>query len=906
MATAEILTFQIHHIFHRDLFIDDERSAALEALGITENMIGNKLALVTDATVADVLKNAGSFIHGLLDAAGWGFARHGGGHTGYNTFIETSVDQILNSSLPQEAKRLAILDLHRFAKSISDGTAGLNSGIDVYSSNESLVNAYREFRIDYENPAADRVSEITDYVNRLDTNVTDGDRTDKANPQARYDAVKNLAEAAYANGLIDDKQYENVQEKLAKAATYPVGDGNWGSYVSSAGIALIHDLKLGIGTPENRFAATIERFAAEMHMVVGDQMDFAEILQQSDDLLTQLSSSMNSASGDFAALPGDVKDLSVRSHNQLVVDLAGGTAGDVAEFLNLAYDDIKTGFRDGDWVPLWETVQQFGIGIVLSAIMITVSTTVAYAIHPTLGRMVSAGWHAYGVTDAFQNGSELLGKITADLRSVIVEPGLLPAGEAATNLLAAIADRILANYGVGKEPPLTIGPHDFLYVIDDEDDRFPDRIQGTDDGEIFFGRNGAVILGGGGDDEIHHSGSGEVRGEDGDDQLLLSGTVGIVADGGAGNDWILSRDGEGGEFVGGLGRDWIFVKTPGAELYGDVRDNRVPGYTPPSPIEGEPTPDPGAEQEAILRQPENSDNFWWFADTTIMDARPNDVLKFFGFPLTGGTNNIPFLVSGALGLGAFSSAPGLVLAKSPLYFDNILVFMTYVKIGDDLYVTNMFDGLASLFGNYEFGEATQSDESGNATEVNIRGAMRIKDYEDVTSAWGVAILNATIRDIAAGGGTLGDLGMVFKNANPALAILQILPLPGLGGIGKVLGLVDEVTNLAAAAMRFAKSLAWAADVDPLVLDLDGDGIETIDFDDADTRVYFDDDGDFFRERTGWLGPDDGFVALDLNGNGAPAALPAAPETGSAPPLAATPLPVPDAANDDVALRAAAG
>jgi hypothetical protein len=52
-----------------------------------------------------------------------------------------------------------------------------------------------------------------------------------------------------------------------------------------------------------------------------------------------------------------------------------------------------------------------------------------------------------------------------------------------------------------------------------------------------------------------------------------------------------------------------------------------------------------------------------------------------------------------------------------------------------------------------------------------------------------------------------------------------------------------------------------------VLDLDGDGIETIDFDDADTRVYFDDDGDFFRERTGWLGPDDGFLALDLNGNG---------------------------------------
>ena len=57
--------------------------------------------------------------------------------------------------------------------------------------------------------------------------------------------------------------------------------------------------------------------------------------------------------------------------------------------------------------------------------------------------------------------------------------------------------------------------------------------------------------------------------------------------------------------------------------------------------------------------------------------------------------------------------------------------------------------------------------------------------------------------------------------------------------------------------------------DPLVLELDGDGIETsaLGTQGRDSDVYFDHDGDFFAERTGWLDGDDGFLALDKNGNG---------------------------------------
>jgi hypothetical protein len=52
---------------------------------------------------------------------------------------------------------------------------------------------------------------------------------------------------------------------------------------------------------------------------------------------------------------------------------------------------------------------------------------------------------------------------------------------------------------------------------------------------------------------------------------------------------------------------------------------------------------------------------------------------------------------------------------------------------------------------------------------------------------------------------------------------------------------------------------------PLILDLDGDGIETVSV--SNGGVFFDVDKDGLRERTGWVGADDGLLALDRNNNG---------------------------------------
>ncbi|WP_332853587.1 calcium-binding protein [Duganella sp. S19_KUP01_CR8] len=52
--------------------------------------------------------------------------------------------------------------------------------------------------------------------------------------------------------------------------------------------------------------------------------------------------------------------------------------------------------------------------------------------------------------------------------------------------------------------------------------------------------------------------------------------------------------------------------------------------------------------------------------------------------------------------------------------------------------------------------------------------------------------------------------------------------------------------------------------DPLVLDLDGDGLETVPL---SAGVHFDHDANGLREATGWVAPDDGLLAWDRNGNG---------------------------------------
>jgi hypothetical protein len=92
-------------------------------------------------------------------------------------------------------------------------------------------------------------------------------------------------------------------------------------------------------------------------------------------------------------------------------------------------------------------------------------------------------------------------------------------------------------------------------------------------------------------------------------------------------------------------------------------------------------------------------------------------------------------------------------------------------------------------------------------------------------------------------GALGDcVGVAVtvqhchRNTNPALAALAMLP-PIAGISGAMISYIHKMGALHDAAQRFSKASKWSTatsdvDQDPLILDLDGDGIETRSMDDA--------------------------------------------------------------------------
>lgn len=349
-----------------------------------------------------------------------------------------------------------------------------------------------------------------------------------------------------------------------------------------------------------------------------------------------------------------------------------------------------------------------------------------------------------------------------------------------------------------------------------------------------------------------------------------------VLDGGEGNDTVVLSAGEGSDVIGGLGRDFLINRSKDGVIVGDTVDGTYRKVR--TDLLGNPVLDDNGQPIVDIKQVEdtedNGDLIWWWQDTTLLDPGKYDQLRFFGMPLTGG-NNIPAMALGGMFLGALGLAEGglgyrlFQNAVDPktgqwdvtrnLYFDHFMPFMTYYLQRQpdgtvDLYIFNQLTGLdgADLFSKTGDDPNTPEREG-----VSLAGAMRIKNYQGHYSFSGSAQSKILGKS---------DLGIGFKVANPFQSILAMLPpmlmtyTQGQGG-----ALVDEAMTLRAASERWAKALKWSNPGDPLVLDLDGDGIETVEL--GSFAPYFDVDGDMFAERTGWLGADDGFLVLDANQNG---------------------------------------
>lgn len=81
--------------------------------------------------------------------------------------------------------------------------------------------------------------------------------------------------------------------------------------------------------------------------------------------------------------------------------------------------------------------------------------------------------------------------------------------------------------------------------------------------------------------------------------------------------------------------------------------------------------------------------------------------------------------------------------------------------------------------------------------------------------------------------------------------------------------IDGATAAAKAAFNqfndwWQRAISWIWPRDPLVLDIDGDGIDNVGL---SSGVHFDHDADGVLNRSGWIGQDDALLVRDLNSNG---------------------------------------
>jgi Zn-finger nucleic acid-binding protein len=94
----------------------------------------------------------------------------------------------------------------------------------------------------------------------------------------------------------------------------------------------------------------------------------------------------------------------------------------------------------------------------------------------------------------------------------------------------------------------------------------------------------------------------------------------------------------------------------------------------------------------------------------------------------------------------------------------------------------------------------------------------------------------------------------------------------LDKLGKILKPLDDLMNRLDPKGRinprtnasYTGAKRWTRPRDPIILDLDGDGLETVG---VASNIYFDFDADGVLTRTGWVNKDDALLVWDRNGNG---------------------------------------
>ena len=315
------------------------------------------------------------------------------------------------------------------------------------------------------------------------------------------------------------------------------------------------------------------------------------------------------------------------------------------------------------------------------------------------------------------------------------------------------------------------------------------------------------------EDDVQYSSyaTGDVKGEEGDDLLYAwrpqSINVGEAYDP-SNSESATAEEDERLVVDAGEGDDILFALSgTGAQLVGGEGRDFLFNTSYAGELYGDTIDGVGQSTTGTT----DSDVFWFWPGTFIKDAQPNDILQIFGFPLLGGTN---------AALGAIQVGDG-GLAQD---FLNWFTFYGFTD-GDQLLVYN---ALADVIIN----------RPGDDRPDTLLSRVQVVENYDFG---GFASEQFGIPEA-------GDLGLTFRIYREDGIEISLFNAVW----GHLISLVEAIANL-------AKLVRWQPVDVPLVLDLDGDGIETVS--QLHSSVYFDHNGDYFAEASGWLGADDGFLVV---------------------------------------------
>lgn len=392
-----------------------------------------------------------------------------------------------------------------------------------------------------------------------------------------------------------------------------------------------------------------------------------------------------------------------------------------------------------------------------------------------------------------------------------------------------------------------------------------DVVDGCDGWDTIYGGNGADSLKGGeGNDTVYGEGGADTLwggegddvlwGDEGDDVVLGEAGADTLV-GGAGSDELWGDEGNdvihgGGSgeseddsdtIHGGDGNDRITVGAGDHYVYGDAGSDTIEGSECSGIFEGGEGNDTitlrtTKDDQVIINGGGGNDKITTFdGDDHLYGDDGNDTLTggAGADQLYGGEGNDT--LKGGEGEDILDGGAGSDYLDGGMGSDNLKGgsgFDSYIADDGDTVSDSDGSGTVNLNGLQLQGGEAEGDEGDGGSNTVIEG----KTYTG--SSGETYVFSGGTLTVSGSGGTIS-----IKNWRQ-------------GRLGITLRNKDDDDDDNSPPDRNA---------DPLVLDLDGDGIETTSLE--GNSVFFDIDGDGIRERTSWISADDGLLALDLDGDG---------------------------------------